>query len=78
MSTHSCHFSYLKPTVGSDLISFLHFCLIHLRLRVPEDALIPLTQRDENKLSSLLKRPYLTCQPAWQREVRDERKIRVE
>uniref|UniRef100_A0A8C8G2T0 DNA topoisomerase (ATP-hydrolyzing) n=1 Tax=Oncorhynchus tshawytscha TaxID=74940 RepID=A0A8C8G2T0_ONCTS len=39
------------------------------RLRVPEDALIPLTQRDQNKLTSLLKRPYLACQPAWQREM---------
>ncbi|CAB1336189.1 unnamed protein product [Coregonus sp. 'balchen'] len=39
------------------------------RLRVPEDALIPLTQRDQSKLTSLLKRPYLACQPAWQREM---------
>nr|XP_020466398.1 meiotic recombination protein SPO11 isoform X2 [Monopterus albus] len=39
------------------------------RLRVPEDALIPLTKRDESKLSSLLKRPYLTSQPDWQREM---------
>uniref|UniRef100_A0A4W5LCD5 DNA topoisomerase (ATP-hydrolyzing) n=1 Tax=Hucho hucho TaxID=62062 RepID=A0A4W5LCD5_9TELE len=39
------------------------------RLRVPEDALIPLTQRDQKKLTSLLKRPYLACQPAWQREI---------
>uniref|UniRef100_UPI0037E8211D meiotic recombination protein SPO11 n=1 Tax=Semicossyphus pulcher TaxID=241346 RepID=UPI0037E8211D len=39
------------------------------RLRVPEDALIPLTTRDESKLDSLLKRPYLTSQPDWQREM---------
>uniref|UniRef100_A0A8C9XA86 DNA topoisomerase (ATP-hydrolyzing) n=1 Tax=Sander lucioperca TaxID=283035 RepID=A0A8C9XA86_SANLU len=39
------------------------------RLRVPEDALIPLTKRDESKLSSLLKRPYLTSQPDWQKEM---------
>ncbi|XP_046897163.1 meiotic recombination protein SPO11 isoform X5 [Hypomesus transpacificus] len=50
------------------------------RLRVPEDALIPLTQRDENKLSSLLKRPYLTCQPAWQREMElmQQNKVKAE
>ncbi|XP_036960615.1 meiotic recombination protein SPO11 isoform X4 [Acanthopagrus latus] len=39
------------------------------RLRVPEDALIPLTRTDENKLTSLLKRPYLTSQPDWQKEM---------
>ncbi|CAB1455871.1 unnamed protein product [Pleuronectes platessa] len=39
------------------------------RLQVPEDALIPLTERDESKLSSLLKRPYLSSQPDWQREM---------
>ncbi|XP_071780641.2 meiotic recombination protein SPO11 [Centroberyx gerrardi] len=39
------------------------------RLRVPEDALIPLTQRDESKLNSLLRRPYVTSQPDWQREM---------
>lgn len=41
------------------------------RLRVPEDVLIPLSKRDESKLNSLLKRPYLTSQPGWQNEVRD-------
>ena len=41
------------------------------RLRVPDDALIPLTKRDESKLSSLLKRPYVTSQPDWQKEVRE-------
>nr|XP_019951572.1 PREDICTED: meiotic recombination protein SPO11 isoform X1 [Paralichthys olivaceus] len=39
------------------------------RLQVPEDALIPLTKRDESKLGSLLKRPYLSSQPDWQREM---------
>ncbi|XP_042347948.1 meiotic recombination protein SPO11 [Plectropomus leopardus] len=39
------------------------------RLQVPEDSLIPLTKRDESKLSSLLKRPYLTSQPEWQKEM---------
>ncbi|XP_054465040.1 meiotic recombination protein SPO11 [Anoplopoma fimbria] len=39
------------------------------RLRVPEDALIPLTSRDENKLQSLLKRPYVTSKPDWQKEM---------
>ncbi|CAL8367594.1 unnamed protein product [Lota lota] len=39
------------------------------RLRVPQDMLIPLTQRDENKLGSLLRRPYLASQPSWQKEM---------
>ncbi|XP_044068472.1 meiotic recombination protein SPO11 isoform X1 [Siniperca chuatsi] len=39
------------------------------RLRVPEAALIPLTKRDESKLSSLLKRPYLTSEPDMQKEM---------
>ncbi|XP_028266284.1 meiotic recombination protein SPO11 [Parambassis ranga] len=39
------------------------------RLRVPEEALIPLTRRDENKLCSLLKRPYITSQTDWQKEL---------
>uniref|UniRef100_M4ATQ4 DNA topoisomerase (ATP-hydrolyzing) n=1 Tax=Xiphophorus maculatus TaxID=8083 RepID=M4ATQ4_XIPMA len=39
------------------------------RLRVPEDSLIPLTKTDENKLNSLLKRPYLTSQPDWCKEI---------
>lgn len=40
------------------------------RLRVPQDVLLPLTKRDECKLASLLKRPYLSSQPQWKREVR--------
>ncbi|CAL8250756.1 unnamed protein product [Arctogadus glacialis] len=39
------------------------------RLRVPQDMLIPLTQRDESKLHSLLRRPYLASQPSWQKEM---------
>ncbi|XP_023154992.2 meiotic recombination protein SPO11 [Amphiprion ocellaris] len=39
------------------------------RLRVPEEALIPLSKKDEGKLNSLLKRPYLTSQPDWQKEM---------
>uniref|UniRef100_A0AAQ6APU9 DNA topoisomerase (ATP-hydrolyzing) n=1 Tax=Amphiprion ocellaris TaxID=80972 RepID=A0AAQ6APU9_AMPOC len=38
-------------------------------LRVPEEALIPLSKKDEGKLNSLLKRPYLTSQPDWQKEM---------
>lgn len=41
------------------------------RLRVPQNVLLPLTRRDECKLASLLKRPYLTRQPEWRREVRE-------
>uniref|UniRef100_A0A3B4XGC9 DNA topoisomerase (ATP-hydrolyzing) n=1 Tax=Seriola lalandi dorsalis TaxID=1841481 RepID=A0A3B4XGC9_SERLL len=47
------------------------------RLRVPEDALIPLTKRDESKLGSLLKRPYLTSQPDWQKEMELMQQTRV-
>ncbi|XP_070695056.1 meiotic recombination protein SPO11 [Pempheris klunzingeri] len=39
------------------------------RLQVPVDALIPLTERDKSKLNSLLKRPYLTSQSDWQKEM---------
>ncbi|XP_041860544.1 meiotic recombination protein SPO11 [Melanotaenia boesemani] len=39
------------------------------RLRVPKDSFIPLTKRDESKLESLRKRPYLTSQPGWQKEM---------
>uniref|UniRef100_A0A1A8NHA7 DNA topoisomerase (ATP-hydrolyzing) n=1 Tax=Nothobranchius pienaari TaxID=704102 RepID=A0A1A8NHA7_9TELE len=33
------------------------------------DSLIPLTKRDESKLNSLLKRPYVASQPDWQKEM---------
>ncbi|XP_034027498.1 meiotic recombination protein SPO11-like isoform X1 [Thalassophryne amazonica] len=51
-----------------------------LRLRVPEDALIPLTKRDESKLNSLFKRPYLASQPDWQKEMElmQQRKVKAE
>ncbi|KAM4610596.1 meiotic recombination protein SPO11 [Polymixia lowei] len=50
------------------------------RLRVPEEALVPLTQRDESKLNSLLKRPYQTSQPAWQTEMElmQQNKVKAE
>ncbi|XP_047240866.1 meiotic recombination protein SPO11 [Girardinichthys multiradiatus] len=50
------------------------------RLRVPEDSLIPLTKRDESKLSSLLKRPYLTIQPDWckEMELMQQSKVKAE
>ncbi|XP_004686966.1 PREDICTED: meiotic recombination protein SPO11 isoform X2 [Condylura cristata] len=39
------------------------------RLNIPKDTLIPLTKRDQMKLDSILKRPYLTCQPFWRKEM---------
>uniref|UniRef100_A0A3P9MIV8 DNA topoisomerase (ATP-hydrolyzing) n=1 Tax=Oryzias latipes TaxID=8090 RepID=A0A3P9MIV8_ORYLA len=39
------------------------------RLMVPKHSLLPLTRRDENKLNSLLKRPYFASQPQWQKEM---------
>ncbi|XP_061545068.1 meiotic recombination protein SPO11 isoform X1 [Phycodurus eques] len=39
------------------------------RLQVPRSALLPLTKTDENKLDSLLKRPYVTDQPEWLKEM---------
>ncbi|XP_023661238.2 meiotic recombination protein SPO11 isoform X3 [Paramormyrops kingsleyae] len=39
------------------------------RLRVPKDALVPFSKKDESKLSSLLKRPYVSLQPAWEKEM---------
>uniref|UniRef100_A0AAR2IP96 DNA topoisomerase (ATP-hydrolyzing) n=1 Tax=Pygocentrus nattereri TaxID=42514 RepID=A0AAR2IP96_PYGNA len=39
------------------------------RLEVPQDALIPLTKNDESKLIGLRKRPYISCQPTWEREM---------
>lgn len=55
-----CHFQEIN----------LVMVILFSSLRVPEDALIPLTKRDESKLGILLKRPYLTNQPDWQKEVR--------
>ncbi|XP_019604125.1 meiotic recombination protein SPO11 isoform X2 [Rhinolophus sinicus] len=39
------------------------------RLNIPKDTLIPLTKRDQMKLDSILKRPYVTCQPFWRKEM---------
>ncbi|XP_072552743.1 meiotic recombination protein SPO11 [Salminus brasiliensis] len=39
------------------------------KLGVLQDALIPFTKRDESKLMSLKKRPYISSQPAWEREI---------
>nr|XP_020837012.1 meiotic recombination protein SPO11 isoform X2 [Phascolarctos cinereus] len=39
------------------------------RLNIPKDTLIPLTKRDQMKLDSILKRPYVTCQPFWKKEM---------
>ncbi|XP_066528638.1 meiotic recombination protein SPO11 isoform X1 [Hoplias malabaricus] len=39
------------------------------RFKVPQDALIPFTKTDESKLMSLRKRPYISCQPKWDREM---------
>lgn len=47
------------------LIFFIYFS----RLNIPRDTLIPLTKRDQMKLDSVLKRPYVTCQPFWRKEV---------
>lgn len=65
-----CHFQEIN----------LVMVILFSRLRVPKDALIPLTKKDESKLDSLLKRPYLTSQPDWQKEVRggDEGKEKEE
>ncbi|KAM5305143.1 meiotic recombination protein SPO11 isoform 3-T3 [Glossophaga mutica] len=39
------------------------------RLNIPKDNLIPLTRRDQMKLDSILRRPYVACQPCWRREM---------
>ncbi|XP_003339751.1 meiotic recombination protein SPO11 isoform X2 [Monodelphis domestica] len=39
------------------------------RLNVPRGTLIPLTKQDQMKLDSILKRPYITCQPFWKKEM---------
>ncbi|XP_072270329.1 meiotic recombination protein SPO11 isoform X2 [Pyxicephalus adspersus] len=42
------------------------------RLNIPEQALIPLSGEDQKKLSSLERRPYVSSQPLWKREVCQE------
>ncbi|XP_048034659.1 meiotic recombination protein SPO11 isoform X6 [Megalobrama amblycephala] len=39
------------------------------RYRVPKETIIPFSQADEKKINSLRNRTYITCQPAWEREV---------
>ncbi|XP_061231346.1 meiotic recombination protein SPO11 isoform X3 [Neopsephotus bourkii] len=39
------------------------------RLNIRRDALIPFTKRDQNKLASIQKRPYIACQPTWKKEL---------
>ncbi|XP_004636065.1 meiotic recombination protein SPO11 isoform X1 [Octodon degus] len=39
------------------------------RLNIPKESLIPLTKQDQMKLDSILKRPYVTCQPFWRKEM---------
>ncbi|OCT62417.1 meiotic recombination protein SPO11 isoform X2 [Xenopus laevis] len=39
------------------------------RLFIPKDALIPLSAMDQRKLLSIQKRPYISCQPIWKREI---------
>ncbi|XP_060058536.1 meiotic recombination protein SPO11 isoform X2 [Erinaceus europaeus] len=39
------------------------------RLHIPKESLIPLTKHDQMKLDSILKRPYITCQPFWRKEM---------
>ena len=37
----------------------IQYSLVRSRLQLPEDALIPLTRRDESKLHDMLQRPYV-------------------
>ncbi|XP_054554395.1 meiotic recombination protein SPO11 isoform X1 [Talpa occidentalis] len=39
------------------------------RLNISKETLIPLTKQDQMKLDSILKRPYVTCQPFWRKEM---------
>ncbi|XP_012879781.1 PREDICTED: meiotic recombination protein SPO11 isoform X2 [Dipodomys ordii] len=39
------------------------------RLNIPKNSLIPLTKHDHMKLNSILKRPYVNCQPLWRKEM---------
>ncbi|XP_038187476.1 meiotic recombination protein SPO11 isoform X1 [Arvicola amphibius] len=39
------------------------------RLNIPKDSLIPLTKHDQMKLDSILRRPYISCQPFWRKEM---------
>ncbi|XP_072270330.1 meiotic recombination protein SPO11 isoform X3 [Pyxicephalus adspersus] len=50
------------------------------RLNIPEQALIPLSGEDQKKLSSLERRPYVSSQPLWKRELEmmSARKMKAE
>ncbi|XP_040187152.1 meiotic recombination protein SPO11 [Rana temporaria] len=50
------------------------------RLYIPEQALIPLSEEDQKKLRSLEKRPYVSSQPLWKREleIMSSRKMKAE
>ncbi|XP_005362861.1 meiotic recombination protein SPO11 isoform X1 [Microtus ochrogaster] len=39
------------------------------RLNIPKGSLIPLTKHDHMKLDSILRRPYISCQPFWRKEM---------
>ncbi|XP_059117978.1 meiotic recombination protein SPO11 isoform X1 [Peromyscus eremicus] len=39
------------------------------RLNIPKGSLIPLTKHDQVKLDSILRRPYITYQPFWRKEM---------
>uniref|UniRef100_A0A672RIS6 DNA topoisomerase (ATP-hydrolyzing) n=1 Tax=Sinocyclocheilus grahami TaxID=75366 RepID=A0A672RIS6_SINGR len=46
------------------------------RYRVPEETLIPFSQADESKLNSLKSRDYISCQPAWEREIETMQRLK--
>ncbi|XP_050952193.1 meiotic recombination protein SPO11 [Labeo rohita] len=46
------------------------------RYRVPEETIIPFSQADERKINSLRSRAYITCQPAWEREVETMQRLK--
>ncbi|XP_075032590.1 meiotic recombination protein SPO11 [Mixophyes fleayi] len=50
------------------------------RLYIPSQALIPLSALDQKKLLSLQRRPYVSCQPLWKREleIMTSRKMKAE
>nr|XP_045013327.1 meiotic recombination protein SPO11 isoform X3 [Jaculus jaculus] len=39
------------------------------RLNIPKENLLPLTKHDHMKLDSILKRPYISSQPLWRKEM---------
>nr|QNM38104.1 SPO11 [Carassius auratus red var.] len=46
------------------------------RYRVPEETLIPFSQADESKINSLRTRDYISCQPAWEREIETMQRLK--